>query len=308
MKNRCDRLMWVAGVWLLSSLGCAATPYRYGHFDTLPGAASKPDEVAVDYGQPHKTLDRLGWWVGLPARVFPLHPGVNNHQVSEETTEKVTTYLSENDLTDVYVRINQYDPSSEWRRLRENQRIAPGWRYSFGMLSMMHYTLLPGRVFGGDWYNPYTNSLYINSDVPALLLHEAAFAKDVHSRRQPGAYVAVNHIPLLWLWRQTVAVNDILGYAQANRDWELEKQTYHVVYPMIGAHTTMAVSPLAPFGYEPILGLGGAVVGHATGRTIAARRASQLEDADPVETDLVEDIQMIGHTTDQPTKGTPPTP
>lgn len=295
MKNRCARLTWIAGVWLLSGLGCATTPYRYGHFDTPPSETSKPLEVAVDYGQPQPTLDRIGWWVGLPTRIFPLHPGVNNHQVSDETTEKVATYLRENDLTDVYVRINQYDPTSEWRRLRENRRIAPGWRYSFGVLSMMHYSLLPGRVFGGDWYNPYTNSLYINSDVPAILLHEAAYAKDIHSRQRPGTYAAVNHIPLLCLWRQTVCVNDILGYAQANRDWELEKQTYHVLYPLIGAHTTMAVSPLAPFGYEPILGLGGAVVGHAAGRTIAARRAAHWRDDDPPETHSADQIQLTGH-------------
>ena len=272
---------WLAGLWLLSNLGCVTAPYHYGRFDRLPGEPDKPAEVAVDYGVPNKTLDRLGWVVGLPSRIFPLHAGVNNHHVSDETRDAVTKYLEENDLTDVCVRINQYDPKDEWRRLRENRRISAGWRYTGGVFCHLHYTLFPGRIVGGDWYNPYTNSLYINSDVQALVLHEAAYAKDIHSRKYPGTYSAINHVPLLWLWRQTVCVNDILSYAQMEENWEIEKQTYHVVYPLIGAHTGMSVSPLAPFGFEPVLGLGGALVGHVTGRTVSALRAAELRDAEP---------------------------
>ena len=271
---------WLAGLWLLSNLGCVTAPYQFGRFDRLPGEAEKPVDVAVDYGVPNKTLDRIGWVVGLPSRLFPLHAGVNNHHVSDETKDQVVKYLEENDLTDVCVRINQYDPKGEWQRLRENRRISAAWRYTGGVFCHLHYTLLPGRIVGGDWYNPYTNSLYINSDVPALVLHEAAYAKDIHSRRYPGTYSAINHVPLLWMWRQTVCVNDILSYAQREADWEIEKQTYHVVYPMIGAHAGMSVSPLAPFGFEPLLGLGGALIGHATGRTASALRAADLRDSD----------------------------
>ena len=271
---------WLTALWLFGSLGCVTAPYQYGRFDRLPGEPEKPAEVAVDYGMPNKTLDRIGWVIGLPSRIFPLHAGVNNHQVSDETRDALTKYLEENDLTDVCVRINQYDPKDEWRRLRENRRIAAGWRYTGGVFCHLHYTLFPGRIVGGDWYNPYTNSLYINSDVQALVLHEAAYAKDIHSRNYPGTYSAINHVPLLWLWRQTVCVNDILSYAQTEENWEIEQQTYHVVYPLIGAHTGMSVSPLAPFGFEPVLGLGGALIGHATGRTASAFRAAKLRDSD----------------------------
>lgn len=258
--------------------GCVTAPYQYGMFTPVPGEEEKPAEVVVDVGVPNKTLDRIGWVVGFPSRIFPLHAGVNNHQVSDETRNKVTHYLRENDLTDVRVRINHYDPKDEWRRTVANHRIAPGWRYTSGLLSYLHYTLLPGRIIGGDWYNPYSNSLYINSDVQALVLHEAAYAKDVHSRRLPGTYSAINHIPLLWLWRQTVCVNDILSYSRAEGDWEVEKETYLVVFPLIGAHTGMAPSPLGAFGYEPLLGLGGALVGHATGRSVAAYREHDILD------------------------------
>lgn len=39
-----------------------------------------------------------------------------------------------------------------------------GWRYSIGMLSWLQYTLLPGRLFGGDHYNPYSNTISLYSD------------------------------------------------------------------------------------------------------------------------------------------------
>ena len=270
---------------LLLASGCVTAPYQYGHFAQVVGEEEKPSEAVVDVGIPNKALDRVGWVFGLPSRIFPLHKGVNNHLVSDETRDRVTDYLRENDLTDVRVRINHYDPADEWRRLRANRRIAAGWRYTGGVFCYLHYTLLPGRVFGGDWYNPYSNSLYLNSDVQALVLHEAAYAKDVHSRSLPGTYATINHVPLLWLWRQSVCVNEILSYARNEGDWEIEKQTYHVVYPLIGAQTGASFSPLAPFGYDPLLGLGGALVGHATGRTFAAYRERELP-PNPVSTPM----------------------
>ncbi len=306
IRHARSRARWFAGLSLFISVGCVSAPYEFGRFESMPGEPDKPDDVVVDYGAPNKTLDRIGWVVGLPSRIFPLHAGVNNHRVSDETREKVTCYLRMNDLTDVRVRINQYDPKGEWQRLRSNRRIAAGWRYTGGVLCHLHYTLFPSRIVGGDWYNPYTNSLYINSDVQALVLHEAAYAKDIHSRRHPGTYAAINHIPLIWMWRQTVCVNDILSYAQEADDWEVEEQTYHVVYPLIGAHAGMSISPLAPFGFEPLLGLGGALIGHATGRTVAAHRATERRDSDRADDVLVDPDPEIEFTKDDPDEADAP--
>ena len=176
--------------------------------------------------------------------MLPLSAKINKHEISPETAGKLKTYLEKNDLTDVYVFVNHYDPSGQWRRLRENTLISPVWRYSFGVFSMVGYTLFPNRVFGGDHYNPYTNALYLNSDVPAVVLHEAAFAKDVHSRKLSGSYVAINDLPVLSLWHEIRAVNDVLGYARTESDWEVERQTYRVVYPRIGAESFGAAGPL----------------------------------------------------------------
>ena len=247
------------------------TPYQYGRFHETAGTDSPPSEIALEYRKPNKFLDRMAWAVGFPSRILPMSKSVNNHEFSQETSDKLTAYMQENDITDVLVRVNQYDPAGEWRRLRENTRISAGWRYTFGAGGLVAYTLFPGRVFGGDTYNPFTNSLYVNSDVPAMLIVEAAYAKDIHRRKLPGPYACVNEIPVLTLWRHTHAVNDALGYARVNNDWDVERETYRVVYPLLGVHAALggqsAVSFATPLPLltVPISAVGGAVAGHTVG-------------------------------------------
>jgi hypothetical protein len=211
---------------------------------------------------------------------------MNNHHVTDTTLNQLVEYLEKNDITDVYVSVNEYAPRDQWRRMRENHRIAPGWKYTLGTLSWLDYTILPKRVFGGDRYNPYTNSLYVNSNLPAVLITEAAYAKDIHSRKYPGAYAFfVNDMPILAIWRRCRAVNDVLGYAQLHGNWALEKQTYHVVYPQVGAATfgeagLAATGPIAGVSaifIGPILEVGGACVGHAVGRSVASYRQHQVD-------------------------------
>lgn len=301
MTKPCSwQIAWMVAVCWLSGIGCAVTPYRYGQFHT-PRSGDKPSaEITIVYGRPHKGLDGLAWLVGLPPRLLSMHPDINSHSLSDETAEQLKTYLQDNDLSDVFVRVNQYDPAGEWRRLRENTQISPGWRYSVGALGLVVYTVLPGPVFGGDLYNPFTNSLYINSDVPAVVLTEAAYAKDVHSRRLPGVYATINEFPVLALWRHTNAINDVLGYAMAEDDWEVEREVYRVVYPQMGVHAALGGHAAASLGAAmplfttPLLAVGGALAGHAVGQTaiaqrVAARKAEMRVD----ESD--QGIQLTGH-------------
>jgi len=272
------RSVWsVSCLFLLGQLGCAATPYQFGRFHPgqPDGGALQP--IVVETGEDHPTLDRIGRIVGFPARLLTLNKKVNNHEISPETLEKLREYLEKNDITDVYVAVNQYDPKGQWQRLQENDRISPVWRYSVGTLTWIGYTVFPSRIFGGDRYNPYTNSLNLSSDVPALVLAEAAYAKDIHSQKHPGTYAAIfNDLPLLSVWRQSKAAADVLGYARLQADWPIEKQAYHVLYPQMGSALVGTASPFVPV-FGPLIGIGGAVVGHAAGRTVAAFEEPEVE-------------------------------
>ena len=294
-------ILLIVGLGLQS--GCATAPYRYGNFHTADQERSTAAEF--EYGKPHKVLDGIAWTAGILPRILTMNRNVNNHEISEETEAKIATYLDENDLNDVLVSVNQYDPKGQWRRLRETRHIAAPWRYTFGTITLVQYTLLPGRVFGGDYYNPYTNTLYVNSDVPAVVLHEAAYAKDVHSRKLPGTYASINELPLIGAWRHVIGINDVLGYAQLNDDWEVERETYCVVYPQMGIYSTALTGSFVPFWDGMIITVGSAVAGHATGQVAMSRRMKQRElqtlETDAEMADVSEDLVATDNQTEAKT-------
>lgn len=259
---------WTAALVVVLA-GCAATPYRYGRFHPQSPGGLQLQPIEICYGKPRKVVDRIGYVLGTPARLVTLNRKTNNHEMSTATIDKLKSYMVANDITDVYVAVNEYDPKGQWRRLRENKRVAPGWRYTFGTLNWVHYTILPNRIFGGDRYSPYTNTLNLSSDVPALVLSAAAYAKDIHSQRLPGTYAAfVNDMPVLSVWREAKATRDVLSYARVRGDWMAEQQAYHVLYPQIGGATVGTAGPFIPT-VGPLLHLGGVAAGHAVGRTVA---------------------------------------
>jgi hypothetical protein len=292
-----SRARWIGALAILPLLGCATTPYRYGRFHDPQSHGDAPTNVTIVHGTPNKTLDRIGQVVGFPARILPLNSKINHHQITPETEEKLTTYLERNDLADVTVFVNYYGPKDQWRRLRDNKQIAAAWRYTAGSISVIAYTLLPGRIFGGDHYNPFTNSLYLNSDVPAVALREAAYAKDVRSHKLPGTYAVVQEVPVVGLWSDSRAVGDVIGYARDQEDWEVERQAYHVLFPQLGIATTSGGGALVSSVWwgGPALGAGGAAVGHVVGRTLAKREAARHKDSESPAEDQAPEVQQAGY-------------
>ncbi|RPI87230.1 MAG: hypothetical protein EHM42_05365 [Planctomycetaceae bacterium] len=256
------------------SLACNSNPYQYGKF--YP-AGVEPPPLVVEHGGPSERLDKLRHIVQFPARLFSFGREHNAEEMARQTEDQVIEYLEQNDLYDVYVAVNQYEPKDQWRRLRENDRIAPGWRYSVGALSVVGYFLLPGRVFGRDSYNPYTNTLSINSSDPTRALFEAAYAKDLHYQKYPGNYAAMSSMPVLSMVHQTRAASDVVGYLQTQEEWELEKRAYPRLYAQIGARSAKIAGPFVPGLAGPVLGLGGSIVGHAAGRIVAGKRDKEIE-------------------------------
>jgi hypothetical protein len=254
---------------VVAASGCANKPYRYGDFWD-----AEQYQVVVDQGEPHKRLDRMSDIVSWPGR--KLRPDLpDRRKIAPETTAKVTEYLAKNELTDVYVSVRDYQPRDQWRRLRDNDVVPPLSRYSLGTLSVLRYSIFPGRVFGRNGYNPYTNTLYVNSDSPALLLHEAAFAKNLHAAKLPGMYVTSSELPFLSVVRHLDAAQDVVGYAKAEADWDLEQESYREVFPRVGAESVGGATAFVPLWGGPLLGLGGAVAGGVAGRTALAQREKE---------------------------------
>ena len=232
--------------------------------EPLPAAAeSQPSTFAqFEHGKPRKVVDAVGWVFGIPKKVILWDRRAVNHRVSLETELNLAQYLEANGLSSTKVRINQYDPVGEWRRLRANKEVGAGWRYTVGAFDTLTYTLLPGRLFGSDGYNPYTDSVHIYSDIPCLAQEQASYAKLVHGRAHPGTYAALTSLPIVQLWPEKQSKNDVLDYTLANGTAAEQQEATRVLYAEYGAEVGGQASIL--LGSNLPLTLAGAGIGHVT--------------------------------------------
>jgi len=275
---------------LVYAAGCMPQSYNYGRFRE-PGNAERPPNDVV-FGEPDSKLDALAKVVETPGRILHLSTETPSRELTPETAERLNNYLQRNELDDLHIEIRHHDPAGQWRRLRQNSRISPLWRYTAGAMSLIGYTLFPGRVWGTNCYNPYTDSLSINSNRPLELLQQSAVAKEIRRKRWPGPYAAFTSLPGLALIRQTEATGDVVAYARAENDWETEKQAYRELYPRLVSQGTFGIGPTVSVAFgvvwwvRPILSLGGAVLGRSLGYVMEKRRererSKDLESSTPV--------------------------
>jgi hypothetical protein len=274
-------LLWFLTLLLMLN-ACASVPYIHGkNLETGPILSLRPHESQLECGKPHAFVDGLGHYVlSLPSKLILWNWRVDNHNISEKTQTVLAEYLQQNSLNNVKVRINQYSPGDEWRRLVKNRGMPGFFRFTFGVLTNVYYTILPGRVFGGDNYNPFTNTINIYSDHPAIVLHEAAHAKDfaLKSRSFRGWYALMRLLPGLPLYQEAKATGDAIGYVKAEKMPETEKSAYKILYPAymtyIGGEALNWISIDTWISYAIQFGV--AVPGHVVGRI----KAANVDDAD----------------------------
>ncbi len=260
----------LVGIVLVAvTTGCATTPYTPSRCSETELMPLRANERQIERGNPHAFLDGFGSWVlGLPSKVTLLSTRVDNHDVSPETEAALTRYLEANGLCDVKVRINQYAVPGEWSRLFRNRNVSGFWRYTLGILSMVNYTILPQRAFGGDNYNPYTNTISIYSDLESVALHEGGHAKDFAGREWKGAWAAFGSLPLASLWLEGIASSDAVSYLRSRGETQGEKAAYPLLY---GAYSTYIGGEAVRFysgpeGWVQFLTIPAAWVGNGVGR------------------------------------------
>ncbi len=267
LRLRWRLLLIVTGGFLS---GCAsAPPYQYGHpnisSERAPPLASD-DQVVI--GRPHRLLDASGWiWPSsLLAKLLIWDTDIDSHRISDETVTATVQYLEKNDLDDVLVLVNAYAPGRQWSRLFKNREVGAVWRYTIGIFNVLGYTFMPGRITGGDHYNPYTNTISLFSDEIGVALHEAAHAKDFNRRKYKGLHAALYNLPLAPLYYEAVATRDALSYLQAECQTDNLRDTYRVLHPAYGTYLGVAAFSGTPGAYLM------AVPGHISG-AIGAHRS-----------------------------------
>jgi len=289
-RTRC-RAARLAALLLAAALAfaCATTPYRFNeHGETELTLRPREGESQFVRGRPNRWIDGFGhYFFSLPSKLILLHWNVNDHRIPPDAEESLRQYLHANGLCNTKVRLNQYDPGGEWRRLFRNQEMPAGWRYTIGILSVAFYTIFPDRLFagfpfigGGDSYNPYTNTVSIYSSNRPIGLHEGGHAKDfsgIENRHWRGVYAGLRAIPFVGLpvalWQEAVASSDALSWELATAGSRESRAAYRILYPAYGTYVGGTSQAVASFFVDQWILFaiqGGAVVaGHVAGQTRA---------------------------------------
>lgn len=218
----------------------------------------------VEYGKRRPIIDGFGWVTGIPEKLMLWDRRATNHNVSRTTVNTVERYLAENQVPDVMVRVNQYAPMGEWKRLRQNKAVHPAVRYTFGALSTLGYTIIPGRLFGTDNYNPFTNTVSLYSDIPAVGIHEAAYAEVNRQQTYPGLYGIAQHISVVNVWHETEANRRAYEWTQQSSDAKLRTAGNKSLMPLHGMRIGSSIAGILPTLDAPVT-IAGAITGHAVG-------------------------------------------
>jgi hypothetical protein len=267
---------------LSNCLGCVRSTYRYGVSDERLVATLPQNPNVVSVGGVHPNIDRLGKVVQYPGTVlrkwFPSQDPFEQLPINKRREIAVavaTNYLDDNGLKGVFIDVLEYNPPLQWQRLVDNNRVSPVWKYSLGTAYHLGYSILPGRAFGYDRYNPFTNTLSINSARPSNTLFTAGYVKKIYDQRYPGTYVAANLLPIMPLIRDTSIANDVLTYSHVQQEWRLKHELYPLVYGRLGGDVVSQATSLIPsmaympFYMSPLLSRAGRLIGKATGTAIA---------------------------------------
>ncbi|MBL8890541.1 MAG: hypothetical protein JNL67_11235 [Planctomycetaceae bacterium] len=263
-----------------SQVGCSRHPLTPRAIPLATEALAPPviDNAAqIQRGQPRPIIDGLGWVVGIPSKLILWDRRVDNHRIGLETENALAEYIAENQLHGVRVRLTQYRPGEDWVRLVRNKSVGAGWRFTLGTFSVLGETVFPGRIFGGDHYNPFTNTIHLYSDVPAIALHEGAHAKDFARREWKGTYGAAYLLPVVPLYHESVATSDVFDYLQKRDDPPAQAEAARILYPAYGTYAGNAAGTMFA-GYSSPLYWVGLAGGHVAGRMESDRILSEAAD------------------------------
>ena len=244
----------------LCDSACDSMPIGFDESCDWGGCTS--GSVKLVRGRENAVLDGLGSMLGSINKLALWDRRADNHSISPQTEQAVVQYLNQNGLSSTLVRSNQYDPIGEWRRLSSNKSMSAPLRYTFGTYDWLKYTILPGRLIGGDWYNPFSDTVHLYSDIPTIGLAKAAYAKDVHSRPDPAGYAASQDFPIFGLYHETLANREVLRFTRSQGGSAAAAEAERILYPDLAG--TIGAQTLGFLPYGSVVGRGaGAVVGHA---------------------------------------------
>lgn len=242
------------------------------------------DKPQIERGRRIPPLDLLASALGLPNKLLLWNWKFANHNVSSDTEEALKNFLTEYELTKVKVRINQFAPFSEVKRIITNKEV--GVIYRIIAIPFSFFSAATGRLLAGlltsDYYDPFSNTIHIFSDDVAIALHEAGHAKDFEKQRWKGSYAMVRMLPGVNLAQELVATHEAFDYLEAHGSDQDRIRAPAVLYPAFSTYVGSYLQAV------PLGSIGALLGGHLFGRLRSRYIREELEIIKPLPLNLTQ--------------------
>lgn len=245
--------------------------------DRAQVAAPLPARASITRGAPLPFVDALGRFLSLANKLVFLNPRFESHEVGPEVERDIAAFIEHHQLAGLHVRLNEYAPLDDLRRLLVTGRTSLLLRLLFGLPTWLATTLSVGRLFGGDHYNPWTDTVNLYTGHSAVALHELGHALDFRRRRFPGLYGLTRYIPGVALYQEYLASRYAIEFMRARGMHEEELQAWRLLFPAYSTYVFGALVELFPSAGTRAFMLPVIAVGHVLGITAALRREAELE-------------------------------
>jgi hypothetical protein len=238
--------------------GCAYGPPPY------VGVGPHPQ---ISRGRQAKVIDGLGNVLGVHHKIFLGNAKLSNHYITHATETYLQRYidLPESNTEGTLFSLNEWAPWRDLDRLKDNKKVNWIYRVLLGLPITLVSIILPGRLLGGDHYNPFTDTVNIYSNLPVVVLHEAGHVHDFNSRKYKGTYAALRILPFFDLYQEFLASDEAIEHIISTGEVKQELSAYKVLYPAYGTYVG---------GYLGYLFPGGSIIGVAIGHLIGRAKAS----------------------------------
>lgn len=195
-------------------------------------------ELDIEHGTPLPPLDGLASLLASPIKLLLWNSHYGTHKISHETEASLVNFFEEHHLTKVKIRINQSAPFQEVARIITNKEV--GLLYRILAIPFSFITSASGRLLGGlvfsDYYNPFSNTIYLYSDDVSIALHEGGHAKDFEKQRWKGTYALVGSLPGVNLAQELIATQEAFDYLDLHGPDEERIRAPSVLYPAFGTY------------------------------------------------------------------------
>ncbi len=273
--------VWILLITLLTS--CA-----HGHSPTTP-----PHFPDIERGRSIPPLDWTASALAAPVKILLWNRRYATHKISPETETVLADFIRKNELRTLKVRLNQWAPFDEIKRIVKNDEV--GLPYRLFAIPFSFLTAAMGRPLGGlvmsDYYDPFSNTIHIYSDDIAIALHEAGHAKDFAKQQWRGTYALVRSFPGVNLAQELIATHEAFDYLDLHGPEKERIRAPAVLYPAFATYAGSYLT-MIPFGWVGAL-LGGHLYGRLRSRYIREEietRRPLLLDHDDGHIGLVETV------------------